>query len=51
MQGADHAPSEPLEGNEKYEKVRDINRGSYGFVQLARDRQDGQQVAVSTPAL
>ncbi|KAK9840995.1 hypothetical protein WJX81_004902 [Elliptochloris bilobata] len=46
MQGADRASPEPLEGNAKYEKVRDINRGSYGFVQLARDRSDGTQIAI-----
>lgn len=29
--------SEPLEGNRRYQKVKDLNRGSYGFVQLAYD--------------
>lgn len=47
MQGAERTESEPLDNNEKYIKVRDINRGSYGFVQLARDRADCTEVAVS----
>uniref|UniRef100_A0A7S1SVZ9 Protein kinase domain-containing protein n=1 Tax=Tetraselmis chuii TaxID=63592 RepID=A0A7S1SVZ9_9CHLO len=30
----------------RYEKVRDINRGSFGFVQLAKRRDTGKQVAI-----
>jgi hypothetical protein len=30
--------AEPLLGNTRYLKIQDINRGSYGFVQLAYDR-------------
>ena len=29
---------EPLAGHAKYEKIRDLGRGTFGFVQLARHR-------------
>jgi len=37
---------EPLDNHPKYDKVRDINSGTFGFVQLARDRRTGELVAV-----
>jgi len=37
---------EPLERHNKYEKVRDINSGTFGFVQLARNRHTGELLAV-----
>jgi len=37
---------EPLDGHSKYEKVRDLNSGTFGFVQLARDRRTGELLAV-----
>jgi serine/threonine-protein kinase SRK2 len=35
---------EPLEGHHRYTKVKDLNKGSYGFVQLAHDRLTAEQV-------
>lgn len=37
---------EPLEGNTKYVKVKDLSAGAFGFVQLARNRRTGQLVAI-----
>lgn len=37
---------EPLEGHPKYKKICDLNRGTYGFVQLAQDVQTNELVAV-----
>ena len=33
-------------GHEKYEKVRDLSSGAFGFVQLARNRRNGHLVAI-----
>eukprot|EP00877_Chromochloris_zofingiensis_P012447 jgi/Chrzof1/7456/Cz02g24200.t1 len=37
---------EPLDGHPRYEKIRDLNSGTFGFVQLARDKQTGELIAV-----
>jgi serine/threonine-protein kinase SRK2 len=37
---------DPLAGHPKYRKIRDLGEGSYGFVQLARDMQANQDVAI-----
>jgi serine/threonine-protein kinase SRK2 len=37
---------EPLEGHPKYQKIRALNSGTFGFVELALDKTNGQQVAV-----
>ena len=37
---------EPLAGNEKYERVRHLNAGAFGFVQLARNKRTGRHVAI-----
>jgi hypothetical protein len=39
-----HTGVEPLLENTRYLKIRDLNRGSYGFVQLAYDRIAKEQV-------
>ncbi|KAK9915345.1 hypothetical protein WJX75_007906 [Coccomyxa subellipsoidea] len=38
--------TEPLLGHPKYMKVADLNRGAFGFVQLAKDLETGEQVAI-----
>lgn len=40
------AKPEPLEGHPRYEKIRDLNSGTFGFVQLARDKQSGELTAI-----
>lgn len=42
------AKREPLDGlqRSRYSKIKDINSGSYGFVQLCRDSRTNEQVAV-----
>lgn len=40
------ARPEPLEGHPKYQKVKDLNSGTFGFVQLALDKTTGRQVAI-----
>jgi hypothetical protein len=37
---------EPLVGHEKYEKLKDLSAGAFGFVQLARNKRTGQHVAI-----
>ena len=37
---------EPLTGHEKYEKLKDLSAGAFGFVQLARNKRTGQHVAI-----
>lgn len=37
---------EPLRNHPRYTKIADLNRGSYGFVQLARDNATGEEVAI-----
>jgi len=37
---------DPLAGNKKYEKVKDLSAGAFGFVQLARNKTSGQLVAI-----
>ncbi|KAK9808869.1 hypothetical protein WJX72_005481 [[Myrmecia] bisecta] len=37
---------EPLNNHPRYVKIRDLNEGTFGFVQLARDKQMGQEVAI-----
>ena len=36
----------PLENNSKYEKVKDLNAGAFGFVQLAKEKETGERVAI-----
>ncbi|CAL8464870.1 g4405 [Coccomyxa elongata] len=44
---ASHANiQDPLAGHPRYTKIRDLNRGSYGFVQLAYDKTTGMEVAI-----
>lgn len=46
---ASHADvQDPLAGHPRYTKIRDLNRGSYGFVQLAYDKTTGMEVTFST---
>lgn len=40
------AKRDPLQGNKKYEKIRDLNAGAFGFVHLARDKETGEKVAI-----
>lgn len=42
------AKREPLDGPQRsrYTKIKDINSGSYGFVQLCQDSRTGEQVAI-----
>ena len=42
------AKREPLDGlqRSRYSKIKDINSGSYGFVQLCQDNRTGEQVAI-----
>ena len=35
---------QPLTGNTRYKPIRDLNSGTFGFVQLALDTQTGQEV-------
>lgn len=35
-----------LSGAARYEKIRDLNSGSFGFVQLAKDKLTGKKVAI-----
>lgn len=37
---------EPLLGHPKYEKIKDLNSGTFGFVQLCRDKTDGHECAI-----
>ncbi|KAL6750394.1 Snf1-like ser/thr protein kinase [Haematococcus lacustris] len=37
---------DPLAGHERYEKIQDLSSGSFGFVQLARNKATGEQVAI-----
>lgn len=33
-------------GHPKYEKIKDINAGAFGFVQLCRDKETGEKLAI-----
>ncbi|DBA91767.1 TPA: hypothetical protein ACH3X1_003357 [Trebouxia sp. C0004] len=46
MQPISPHTAEPLLGHARYRKIRDLNRGTFGFVQLALDTQTGTQVAI-----
>jgi serine/threonine-protein kinase SRK2 len=37
---------EPLANHPKYQKIRNLNSGTFGFVELALDKTTGQQVAI-----
>ena len=39
-------PPDPLKGHARYEKVQDLSAGSFGFVQLCRNKQTGELVAI-----
>lgn len=32
------SPRTPLEGHERYQMIRNLNEGSYGFVQVSQER-------------
>jgi serine/threonine-protein kinase SRK2 len=38
--------AEPLESHPKYEKVKDLNSGTFGFVQLCKDKTTNELVAI-----
>ncbi|PSC72848.1 sulfur stress regulator [Micractinium conductrix] len=42
----DNLSIEPLAGHPKYEKIRDLDKGAFGWVQHARNQQTGEEVAV-----
>jgi len=48
MASSSEAKPEPLADppHPRYEKVKDVNRGSFGFVQLAKRKDTGKQVAI-----
>lgn len=37
---------EPLEGHARYEKIKDLNSGTFGFVQLAKEKATGEIIAI-----
>eukprot|EP00887_Chlorella_sp_A99_P001505 scaffold8.g1505.t1 len=37
---------EPLLGHPRYEKIRDLDKGAFGWVQHARNKETGEEVAV-----
>jgi len=37
---------EPLQNHPKYEKVKDLNSGTFGFVQLCKDKTTGEMCAI-----
>ena len=41
-----HIGKDPLSGHSKYEKVKDLSAGAFGFVQLARNKNNGSLVAI-----
>ena len=40
---------DPLAGHHKYVKIGDISSGSYGFVVLAHDRSEDEDVRTRAP--
>lgn len=38
--------ADPLAGNTRYRKIKDINKGSFGFVVLAENLETREQVAI-----
>ena len=40
--------SEPLADHPRYTKLKDLNKGSYGFVQLAHDKIANEDVRQSS---
>ena len=38
--------AEPLHGHPKYEKIKDLNSGTFGFVQLCKNKLDNSDVAI-----
>ncbi|GIL70722.1 hypothetical protein Vretimale_3824 [Volvox reticuliferus] len=46
QQGQQQGRTEPLDKHPRYEKIKDLNSGTFGFVQLARDRDTGETWAV-----
>jgi serine/threonine-protein kinase SRK2 len=40
------AQPDPLAGNARYRKIKDINKGSFGFVVLAENLETREQVAI-----
>lgn len=41
-----NAMAEPLDNHPRYVKVSNLNSGTFGFVQLAFDKQTQQHVAI-----
>jgi serine/threonine-protein kinase SRK2 len=37
---------DPLAGHPKYEKIKDLNAGTFGFVQLCLDKSTGEKCAI-----
>ncbi|CAL8468575.1 g8115 [Coccomyxa elongata] len=46
MAGPHRNLADPLAGHHRYSKIRNLNKGSYGFVQLAYDKVTGMEVAI-----
>lgn len=44
--GMDENALDPLAGHPRYQKIKHLGEGSYGFVQLAFDKQTQQEVAI-----
>lgn len=38
--------ADPLAGHPRYRKIKDINKGSFGFVVLAENLETREQVAI-----
>lgn len=43
---ASRSRPEPLQGHPKYEKIKDLNSGTFGFVQLCKNKLDNTDVAI-----
>lgn len=39
-------PADPFKGHPRYEKIQDLSAGSFGFVQLCKNKQTGELVAI-----
>lgn len=39
-------PADPLANHPRYRKIKDINKGSFGFVVLAENVETREQVAI-----
>lgn len=43
---ASEPKKDPLEGHGRYQRVKYLNSGSFGYVVLAKDIQTGENVAI-----